>query len=64
VETLVKRVSEVQCLTLEAALAKDKDLAFQALLNDPLVNIQTDAAWKMFGEMLSYQQSMMPGWKL
>ncbi|HBC88396.1 MAG TPA: alpha-galactosidase [Lentisphaeria bacterium] len=64
VENLVKRVSEVQCMTLKAALEKNKELAFQALLNDPLVNIQTDKAWKMFTEMLSYQKSMMPGWKI
>jgi alpha-galactosidase len=64
VESLVKRVSEVQCMTLEAALEKNTDLAFQALLNDPLVNIQTDKALKMFSEMLSYQKSMMTGWKI
>ena len=64
VESLVKRVSEVQCMTLEAALEKDTDLAFQALLNDPLVNIPTDKAREMFSEMLSYQKSMMTGWKI
>jgi alpha-galactosidase len=64
VESLVKRVSEVQCMTLEASLEKDRELAFQALLNDPLVNIPTDKARKMFSEMLSYQKSMMTGWKI
>ena len=60
----MKRVSEVQSMTLKAALEKNTDLAFQALLNDPLVNIPTDKARKMFSEMLSYQKSMMTGWKI
>jgi alpha-galactosidase len=51
-------------MTLDASLEKDRELAFQALLNDPLVNIPTDKARKMFSEMLSYQKSMMTGWKI
>lgn len=64
VESLVKRVSEVQTATMKAALEKDKNMAFQALLNDPLVHIHTDKAWRMFNEMLAYQKKMMPGWKI
>ena len=64
VESLVRRVSDVQCMTLKASLAKDRELAFQALLYDPLVNISTDKARKMFMEMLSNQKSLMPGWKI
>ena len=64
VESLVRRVSDVQCMTLKASLEKDRDMAFQALLYDPLVDISTDKARKMFTEMLSNQKSMMPGWKL
>lgn len=61
---LVRRVVDVQQLTLEAALAKDKDLAFQALLNDPLCRIPTDRAWAMFNELLAANQAMLPGWDI
>ena len=39
-------------MIVEAALTRDKNLAFQAILNDPLTSLPTDAAWKMFNEML------------
>ncbi len=61
-EMLVRRVVEVQQLTLEAALARDKDLAFQALLNDPLCRISVDQAWAMFNELLEANADMLPGW--
>jgi galacturan 1,4-alpha-galacturonidase len=61
---LVNRVIAVQQMTLDAGLHCDRDRAFQALLNDPLVNIPTDAAWKMFGEMLVHAKKYLPGWKI
>lgn len=61
---LVRRVVDVQHLTLQAALNKDVDLAFQALLADPLVRISTDDAWKMFTEMLHHLQPQLKGWRL
>ena len=64
VATLVRRVAAVQKMTLEAAMNRDVDLAFQAMLNDLLVNIPTDTAWKMFTEMLRYTKSTLKGWKL
>jgi alpha-galactosidase len=64
VGTLVQRVASVQQMTLEAALNRDIDLAFQAMLNDPLVNIPTDKARKMFTEMLRHTRSTLKGWKL
>ncbi len=64
VGTLVNRVIDVQEMTLEAAMRKDKDLAFHALLNDPLVTIPTDKAWKMYNEMLQYTKKYLPGWRL
>ncbi len=64
VEQVVNRVIGVQEMTLEAAMNRDKDLAFHALLNDPLVRIPTDKAWKMFGEMLRYAKKCLPGWKV
>ncbi|MBN2390017.1 MAG: alpha-galactosidase [Anaerolineae bacterium] len=62
VEILVRRIIDVQALTLEAALMQDKDLAFQAVLNDPLCRISVDQAWDMFNELLEANAKMLPGW--
>jgi alpha-galactosidase len=62
VMSLVRRVVDVQRLTLEAALHRDRDLAFQALLNDPLCNISVDNAWEMFNELMEANRAMLPGW--
>jgi len=61
---LVRRVVEVQQLTLKAAMTKNVDLAFQALLLDPLCRIPVDRAWEMFQEMLQANAEMLPGWDL
>ncbi len=60
--SLVQRIVNVQQMTLEAAVARDKDLAFQALLNDPLCQIPTDCAWAMFNELLDANCAMLPNW--
>ena len=64
VNSLVTRVIQVQQLTLQAALERDADLAFQALLLDPLVVIPPDQAYKMFREMLEKTKSALSGWDL
>ncbi len=61
---LVRRIIDVQTLTLRAALARDVDLAFQALLADPLVGIPTDDAWRMFTAMLRHMRPCLPGWRI
>lgn len=61
--SLVQRVVNVQLMTLEAAIHKDVDLAFQALLNDPLCTIPVDRAWEMFCELLEANAAMLPGWR-
>jgi alpha-galactosidase len=61
---LMRRIIAVQKATLEAGLKRDKDLAFQALLNDPLVRIPTDKAWRMFNELLQACKTALPGWRL
>jgi len=61
---LVNRIIETQRMTLDAAMTRDKDLAFQAMLSDPLVTIPTDKAWKMFNEMLRYTKRQLPGWRI
>jgi len=60
----VRRIAGNQQTILQAAMAHDKELAFQALLNDPLVHLSTDQAWEMFNQMLRYAKSMLPGWKI
>ena len=60
--TIVRRACEVQRMTLEAALKRDRALAFQAVLSDPLTFISKDKAWKMLGEMLYATRKALPGW--
>ncbi|MBN1641465.1 MAG: alpha-galactosidase [Anaerolineae bacterium] len=62
--SLVCRVAEVQQMTLEAAVDRDVDLAFQALLLDPLCHIPVDRAWEMFKALLQANRAMLPGWNL
>lgn len=61
---LVRRAADVQALVLRAALTRDIDLAFQAILTDPLVSLTTDQAWSMFIAMLNHTREMLPGFKL
>ena len=63
VETWVARAAYNQEMTVEAALTRDKHLAFQAFLNDPLMSLTTDKAWKLFNEMLKATKDMLPNWK-
>ncbi len=62
VETIVARASANIEMITQAALTCDKDLAFQAILNDPLTMLSTDKAWKMFNQMLRATKAMLPGW--
>jgi len=59
-----KRIIEQHQATLEAAVTRDRDLAFQAICHDPLVRIPTDCAWEMLNEMLAATRDMLPGWDL
>ena len=49
---------------LKAALAKDKEIAFRAFVNDPLVNISLKDARKLFIEMLENTKKYLPGWNI
>jgi galacturan 1,4-alpha-galacturonidase len=60
---LVRRVIQVQQLTLKAALERDPDLAFQAMLLDPLVHIPANDAHKMFKAMMRLLAPHLPGWR-
>ena len=58
--SLVERALQEQTMTLEAALTKDNDLAFQALLTHPLMHLPTDKAAQMFQEMLEAGATACP----
>jgi alpha-galactosidase/6-phospho-beta-glucosidase family protein len=60
----IRGIAQVQAATLRAAKEKDRGLALQALLCDPLVRIQTGRARLMFDEMLDYAKDWLPGWGL
>jgi alpha-galactosidase len=64
VRNLVRRVIDVQQMTLQAAVERDVDLAFQALLLDPLCQISVDEAWAMFRELLQANKELLPGFKI
>ena len=64
VESWVLRAVYSQEMIVEAALRKDKHLAFGAILNDPLMTLTTDKAWKMFGQMLRATRPMLRGWDI
>jgi alpha-galactosidase/6-phospho-beta-glucosidase family protein len=53
-----------QELIVEAALARDRDLAFQAIMGDPTTHLPVDEAWAMFLEMLQSSRAFLPGWKM
>ncbi len=62
--SLVGRHVANQELIIEAALAGDKDLAFQAVLNDPSSPLPLDESWEMFNRLLQAGQAYLPGWNL
>jgi alpha-galactosidase len=61
---LIAQHSANQELIVEAALARDKDLAFQAVFEDPANPLPIDAAWTMFEEMLRASRAFLPGWEI
>lgn len=52
VQNLIRRVSDVQQMTLDAVVSDDDNLLFQAFVSDPLVNIPLSKAHELFGKML------------
>jgi alpha-galactosidase len=63
-QPLVARHVSNQELIVEAALARDKDLAFQALFNDPASALPIDESWQMFNRLLQAGRAFLPGWAL
>jgi galacturan 1,4-alpha-galacturonidase len=49
-----------QELIIEAALAKNMDLAFQAFFNDPTNHLPIDTSWEFFNRMLQVNRNYLP----
>lgn len=60
IQAIVSRHVTNQEMIVEAALTGDKNLALQALLNDPLVTLDPDKAERMLDEMLLANQVYLP----
>ena len=52
IQTLIRRVSDIQHMVLQAIWANDEQLLFTAFLSDPLMNISRDKARQLFDRML------------
>lgn len=63
VQALVSRVVDVQGLTLTACRERDLSLAYEALLNDPLCQIDPDEALKMWRKLMKANAAMLPGYR-
>lgn len=64
IRSMVQRHILNQETVLKAALTKDKQLAFNAFINDPLVAIPREEAELLFEEMLQNTRLYLPGWKI
>lgn len=62
--SLIQRHSINQELIVDAALNRDKELAFQAVFNDPSSSLPIDASWEMFNQMLYASREFLPGWNI
>jgi alpha-galactosidase len=63
VETLVSHHAYAQATILQAALEKDRRLAFNAFIDDPLLRIGRADAEVLFDDMLRATAKYLPGWK-
>jgi len=59
---LIQQHCANQELIIDAALEHDKELAFQAIYDDPSTCLPIDTAWEMFNQMLQASREYLPGW--
>jgi alpha-galactosidase/6-phospho-beta-glucosidase family protein len=52
IQTMIRRASDIQEMTLDAVLNEDEDALFAAFISDPLVNIPLTKARELFDRML------------
>lgn len=62
VQSLVARHVSNQEMIVQASRTCDRELAFQAVLNDPANRLPPDDTWEMFSEMLRGSRGFLPGW--
>jgi len=62
IHPLIARHVANQEMIVQAALTKDRDLAFAAIYNDPSHSLPIDEAWTMFNRMLLPSLPWLPGW--
>lgn len=60
---LARHVSN-QEMIVDAALACDQELGFQAVFNDPTNRLPIDESWAMYEQMLRASREFLPGWKI
>jgi alpha-galactosidase len=63
-QSLIARHVSNQEMIVEAALTRDKEMAFQAVFNDPTNQLPLDEAWEMFNLMLQAGREFLPGWEI
>ncbi len=63
-QSLIARHVCNQEMIVQAALTHDKELAFQAMFDDPTNHLALDAAWEMFNLMLQASREFLPGWEM
>jgi alpha-galactosidase len=59
--SLISQHVNNQELIVEAALTRNKEMAFEAIYNDPTNNLPLDEARRMFDEMLDASKNFLPG---
>jgi len=64
IQSLVMRHVLNQETILHAALNRDKEMAFRAFINDPLVTIDIVSARQLFDEMLENTREYLPDWDI
>lgn len=60
IKKLIEPHAKNQAYILEAALSHDRELAFKAFINDPLMTIPEADAGKLFNEMLENTKKYLP----
>jgi galacturan 1,4-alpha-galacturonidase len=63
-QPMIARQTANQEMIIEAALTKNKDLAFQAVYDDPASGMPVNEAWEMFNAMLRASKAYLPGWQI
>lgn len=58
----MRHVYNQETVVLRAAINRDKEMAFRAFVNDPLVTIGIEDARTLFEAMLSNIKEYLPGW--